>query len=211
MLKTLKTDIYNQNGEKVGTTELNPTIFSAKINEQLMAQAVRVRLANARLGTAKTKGRREVAGGGRKPWRQKGTGRARQGSIRSPLWRGGGHTHPLRPREHSLKITKKMKRLALFSALSKKRIQGKIFVLDNLTLKETKTKAMAEILQKLPISKKALLVIPVKDEKIERSIRNLASKKALEARLLNTYDVLNYESAVLLKDSLPVLEQTFLK
>lgn len=211
MLKTLKTDIYNQNGEKVGTTELNPTIFSAKINEQLMAQAVRVRLANARLGTAKTKGRGEVAGGGRKPWRQKGTGRARQGSIRSPLWRGGGHTHPLRPREHSLKITKKMKRLALFSALSKKRIQGKIFVLDNLTLKETKTKAMAEILQKLPISKKALLVIPVKDEKIERSIRNLASKKALEARLLNTYDVLNYESAVLLKDSLPVLEQTFLK
>ncbi|MBM4402653.1 MAG: 50S ribosomal protein L4, partial [Candidatus Cloacimonetes bacterium] len=191
--------------------DLNPTIFAAKINEQLMAQAVRVRMINARLGTAKTKGRGEVRGGGKKPWRQKGTGRARHGSIRSPLWVGGGHIHPLRPRDFSLKMSRKMKRLALFSALTKKLAEGKIFILDKLTLPAVKTKQMAEILQKLPIAKKVLLVIPEKDEKIELSARNLPKKKTLEARLLNTYDVLNYESVVIIKDSLKVIEKTFIK
>lgn len=206
-----KIDVYNQNGEKVETTELNPTIFAAKINGQLMAQAVRVRLANARLGTVKTKGRGEVRGGGKKPWRQKGTGRARHGSIRSPLWVGGGHTHSLRPRDYSLKMPTKMKRLALFSALTKKFNEGKIFVLDKLDLPEIKTKIMTEVLQKLPVTKKVLLVIPEKNEKIELSIRNLPKEKALTARLLNAYDVLNYENVVLLKDSLGVIEKTFLK
>ena len=206
-----KINIYNQNGEKVGTIDLNPTIFSAKINEQLMAQAVRVRLANARLGTVKTKGRGEVSGGGKKPWRQKGTGRARHGSIRSPLWVGGGHAHALRPRDFSLKIPKKMKRLALFSALTKKLNEGKIFVLDKLSLKEIKTKIMAETLQKLPIAEKVLVVLPEKNQEIELSLHNLPKKKSLEARLLNTYDVLNYESIVLLKESLKVLEETFVK
>lgn len=206
-----KIDVYNQGGEKTGVVSLNPTIFAAKINEQLMAQAVRVRLANARLGTVKTKGRGEVRGGGRKPWRQKGTGRARHGSIRSPIWVGGGHAHALRPRDLSLKMPTKMKRLALFSALTKKFKEGKIFILDKLDLKEVKTKVMIETLQKLPVAKKVLLVIPRKDEKTEFSIHNLPKKKALEARLLNTYDVLNYDSVVLLKDSLKVLEETFLK
>lgn len=206
-----KIDVYNQQGEKVGTTELNPMIFAAKISEQLMAQAVRVRLANSRLGTRKTKGRGEVSGGGRKPWRQKGTGRARHGSIRSPIWRGGGHIHSLRASDFSLKMSKKMKRLALFSALSKKFSEGKIFVLDKLALKELKTKVMVEILRKLPIAEKTLLVIPVKNEKIELSVRNLPKKKTLEARLLNTYDVLNYESVVLLKEGLKVIEETFVK
>lgn len=208
--KTLKTEVYNQEGKQIGEMNLNPTIFSAKINEQLMAQAVRVRLSNAHLGTVKTKGRGEVRGGGRKPWKQKGTGRARQGSIRSPLWRGGGHAHALSPRDFSKTLPTKMKRLALFSALSKKFSEGKIFVLDKLSLAEIKTKEMAAILQKLPISKKALLVIPRKDEKIELSLRNLPKKKVLPARLLNTYDVLNYESVVFLKDSLEVLEETFI-
>jgi len=206
-----KINVYNQKGEQAGEVDLNPTIFAAKINEQLMAQAVRVRMINARLGTAKTKGRGEVRGGGKKPWRQKGTGRARHGSIRSPLWVGGGHIHPLRPRDFSLKMSRKMKRLALFSALTKKLAEGKIFILDKLTLPAVKTKQMAEILQKLPIAKKVLLVIPEKDEKIELSARNLPKKKTLEARLLNTYDVLNYESVVIIKDSLKVIEKTFIK
>ena len=209
--KALKTEVYNQEGKEIGEIDLNPTIFSAKINEQLMAQAVRVRLANAHLGTVKTKGRGEVRGGGKKPWKQKGTGRARHGSIRSPIWVGGGHAHALRPRDLSLKMPIKMKRLALFSALTKKLNEGKIFILDKLDLKEIKTKVMIETLQKLPVSKKVLLVIPEKDEKTELSIRNLPKKKALEARLLNTYDVLNYENVVLLKESLKVLEDTFLR
>ncbi len=209
--KAVKAIVYNQEGEKTGEVNLNPTIFSAKINEQLMAQAVRVRLANARLGTVKTKGRGEVRGGGKKPWRQKGTGRARHGSIRSPIWVGGGHAHSLRPRDLSLKMPIKMKRRALFSALTKKLNQGKVFILDKLDLKGIKTKAMVEVLQNLPVSKKVLLVIPEKDEKTELSIRNLPKKKVLEARLLNTYDVLDYDSMVLLKEGLEVIERTFVK
>lgn len=206
-----KTDVYNQTGKKVSKVELNSTLFSAKVNPDLMAQAVKVRLNNARLGTQKTKSRGEVRGGGRKPWRQKGLGRARHGSIRSPLWVGGGHAHPLRPRDYSLALPKKMRRRALFSALSQKLNEGQIFILDKLNFKEIKTQKMVEILSNLPISEKVLLVIPGKEKKIELSIRNLPKKKVLEARLLNSYDVLNYESLVFLKDSLEVLKETFVR
>lgn len=206
-----KVDMYNQKAHKISRVDLNPRIFSAQMNPALMAQAVRVRLANARLGTQKTKSRGEVSGGGRKPWRQKHLGKARHGSIRSPLWVGGGHAHPIQPRDYTLSLPKKMRRRALFSALSQKQREGQILLLEKLDLKEAKTKKIAKLLTSLPVSEKVLLVIPSKDEKIELSIRNLRKKKVLEARLLNTYDVLNYDSLIFLKDSLKVLEETFVK
>lgn len=204
-------DIYNQEGKKVEKIELNPAIFAATVNPKLMAQAVRVRLINARLGTRKTKSRGEVRGGGRKPWRQKGTGRARHGSRRSPIWVGGGHAHPLRPNNYSLKIPSKMRRLALFSALTQKNKQKCLLIVDKIDLKKVSTKSVSEILKKLPVAEKVMLVLPKKERKIELSVKNLPKKKTLEARLLNVYDVLNYETILILRDSLEVVEKTFLK
>lgn len=206
-----KIKIIDQSGKEKSETDLNPRIFEVKVNPKLMAQAVRVRLTNARLGTRKTKTRGEVRGGGKKPWRQKGTGRARHGSIRSPIWVGGGHAHALAPFNYLLNLPKKQRRAALFSALSLKQKEGKIFVLEAIDLKEIKTQAFKKILDNLKIGDKTLVVIPKKDEIIETSARNLPRVKALEARLLNAYDVLKYENVLMLKDSLGVIEKTFLK
>lgn len=206
----MKTEILDHSGKSKGEIELNPQVFEAKINPRLMAQAVRVRMSNARLGTRQTKNRGEVRGGGKKPWRQKGTGRARQGSIRSPIWVGGGHAHAISPVDYSLKFPTKKRRLALFSALSQKSKEGKIVVLDSLNLGEIKTREMKHILDSLKIADKTLVVIPKKDKVLEKSARNLPRVKTLEARLLNTYDVLKYENLLILKDSLGVVEKIFL-
>lgn len=208
----MRVNLYNQKGEKLKTkVELNPEIFEIEPNEELMAQYMRVYLANQRRGTVKTKTRAEVSGGGRKPWRQKGTGRARHGSIRSPLWVGGGVAFGPRPRDWRLKMPKKMRGKALFSALSQKAKEGKILVLNKLNLKELKTKAMKEIVAALcpDRERKTLLILPEPDEKVILSARNLSHVRTILARNLNAFEVLRAGNLILLKDSLKVIEETF--
>lgn len=205
-----KIKLLDQSGKEKDGIELNTAIFEAKINPNLMAQAVRVRLANARLGTRATKSRGQVSGGGRKPWRQKGTGRARHGSIRSPIWVGGGHAHALSPVNYFLSLNKKQRRLALFSALSQKLKEGKVLVVEDFNLEKIKTRELKKILEVFNFGDNLLLVIPKKNEVLEKSARNLPKVKTLEARLLNAYDVLKYENVLVLKDSLGVIEKTFL-
>lgn len=207
----MKVDIYTQEGEKLKTKiELPNAIFGLEPNEDLLAQYVRVYQANQRQGTAKTKTRGEVSGGGRKPWRQKGTGRARHGSIRSPLWVGGGKAHGPEPRDWTLKMPKNMRRKALFSALSQKLKEGGILVLGRLELRGIKTRDLKEILAKLPVKGKALLALDTVDEKIILSARNIAGVKTIPAKDLNAYEVLNTRTLILPKKSLAVLEETFL-
>lgn len=202
----MKVDVINQQGKKVDTTELPAKIFEAPIKRDLMHQALVRQLANARLGTHKTKSRGEVRGGGRKPWRQKGTGRARHGSRRSPIWVGGGKVHTPRPRDYSLKMPRKMRRAALRSALSVKASQKEILVLDKLAVQETKTNEMDAVLKKLVGSSSALIVLPTSDENVEKSVNNLASAKTLRANYLNVRDLLGYERVILPVASLEVIE-----
>jgi large subunit ribosomal protein L4 len=202
----MKVDVINLQGKKVDTTELPAQIFEAPINRDLMHQALVRQLANARLGTHKTKSRGEVRGGGRKPWRQKGTGRARHGSRRSPIWVGGGGAHTPRPRDYSLKMPRKMRRAALRSALSVKASQQEILVLDEFAVQEPKTKEMAAMLQTLVGSSSALIVLPASDEKVEKSVNNLASAKTLRANYLNVRDLLGYERVILPLATLEVIE-----
>lgn len=204
-------EIKTQQGEKVREIELNPAIFGQELNEQLMALAVRVRLHNRRIGTHKTKSRGEVSGGGRKPWRQKGTGRARHGSIRSPIWVGGGHVKAKQPRNYGLKISRPMKRQALFSSLSSQARNGNLIILDQLNLDKISTRQAQVILKTLSGNQKVLLVLPEPEEKIIKSFRNLPQVQVLQARYLNTYDVLNAEKIIMPEKSLAQIEQTFLR
>ena len=203
----MKVDVINIQGKKVDTTELPAQIFEAPIKRDLMHQAFVRQLANARLGTHKTKSRAEVRGGGRKPWRQKGTGRARHGSRRSPIWVGGGKAHTPRPRDYSLKMPRKMRRAALRSALSVKASQKEILVLDELALQEPKTKEMAEMLKTLVGNSSALIVLPSSDKKVEKSVNNLDSAKTLQASYLNVRDLLGYERVILPLAALEVIEK----
>lgn len=207
----LKVDVYNQLGEKTGKIELNARIFGVDINPTLMAQAVRVYLNNQRRGTASTKSRGEVSGGGKKPWRQKGTGRARQGSTRAPHWIKGGVAHGPKPKDWSLELPKKMRRAALFSALSDKVKEGKLVVLDTLDIKEIKTKVIVSILEKLPVKGKVLVILPEKNETVYLSARNIKNVKVGIAKDLNTYETMNADNLLMLKNSLAKIEQTFLK
>lgn len=202
----MKVDVINAQGKKVDSVELASTIFEAPIKRELMHQALVRQLANARLGTHKTKSRGEVRGGGRKPWRQKGTGRARHGSRRSPIWVGGGKTHTPRPRDYSKKMPRKMRRAALRSALSVKASQREIVVLDELVMPEMKTKEMAEMLTTLVGDSSALIVLPGSDENVEKSVNNLASAKTLRANYLNVRDLLGYERVILPVAALEVIE-----
>lgn len=202
----MKVDVINLQGKKVDTTELPAQIFEAPIKRDLMHQALVRQLANARLGTHKTKSRGEVRGGGRKPWRQKGTGRARHGSRRSPIWVGGGKVHTPRPRDYSLKMPRKMRRAALRSALSVKASQQEILVLDEFAVQEPKTKEMAAMLETLVGSSSALIVLPASDEKVEKSVNNLASAKTLRANYLNVRDLLGHERVILPLATLEVIE-----
>ena len=213
----MKTSVYNQKGEVVGDVELNSKIFEVKPNKHLLAEAVRIQLSNSRQGTAHTKTRGEVAGGGKKPWKQKGTGRARAGSIRSPIWRHGGVTFgPRSNRNWELKINKKAKTQALFMSLSDKASDKQFIVIDQMVMDQPKTKEFVKMFAGLQgtlksIGKKQLLVTPKKDHKISRSSRNIKSVKLVSANSLNLVDVLTADTILVLKDSLKVIESTYLK
>jgi large subunit ribosomal protein L4 len=208
----MKVDIYTQTGEKLKTkADLNDQIFGIKPNADLLAQYVRVYRANQRQGTVKTKTRGEVRGGGRKPWAQKHTGRARHGSIRSPIWKGGGTVHGPQPKDWSLTMPKKMRRKALFSALSQKVKEEGILVLNRIGLKGVKTKELKGILKKLPVKDKVLIALDKIDENAILSARNLAGVETVQVKDLNAYEVLDNKTIIFLKNSLKVLEETFLK
>ncbi len=213
----LSIDTYNIKGEKTGTTKLLPEIFDVKMSPDLVHQAVVAQIANRRQVLAHTKDRGEVRGGGRKPWRQKGTGRARHGSIRSPLWRGGGVTFgPNKERVYKKKINKKMKRKALFMVLTSKVKDNELMLLDKLEIKEPKTKIMAEALKNLFKKDKkdkkqtgVLVVISKKDENIIKATRNISEAKVLRADSLNVLDLLSFKYLLLDKEAIKVIEKTY--
>lgn len=208
----MKVDVVDINGKKVKETQLPASIFEAPVNVDLMHQAYVRQMANARLGTHETKVRGEVSGGGRKPWRQKGTGRARQGSIRAAQWVGGGKIHTPHPRSYRLKMPLKMRRAAVRSALSVKASEKAVIVVDNITVKEAKSKLLAKSVKKLVGDNSALLVIPEKDSKMDvlLSADNLSNVKVLLAKYLNIKDMLTYDCIVIEESSLKVME-SFLK
>jgi len=205
----MEVDVFNMKGEKVSTADLSAAIFEAPIKVDLMHQAFVRQMANSRLGTHSTKGRSEVSGGGRKPWRQKGTGRARQGSIRAAQWVGGGKIFTPKPRSYDKAMPKKMRRAALRSALSVKASEGEIVLVDDFKLEEVKTRIMAEALQAIAGEATILLLIPdntLEYEGVKRACGNLANVKTLLASYLNIRDLLNYENVVMPVAALDVIE-----
>ncbi len=199
---------YNTNGEKIADIDLSDDIFNSDIKEDVVHQVVTAQLAKIRGGNASTKTRSEVRGGGRKPWRQKGTGRARHGSIRSPLWVGGGITFGPKPRSYNKKVNKKMKRLAVKSVLSDKAQNDGIMILDELKMDEVKTKNMVNLLEELGLKdKKVLIVLPGKDEKTYLSARNIPHVKTLVLDGLNTYDLLNNEMILMSEEAVRKIEE----
>jgi len=212
----METKIYNQEGQEAGTVKLAEKFFNLSWNSDLVHQVVESMRSNQRTPIAHAKGRGEVRGGGKKPWRQKGTGRARHGSIRSPLWKGGGVTHgPTKEKNYSKKINKKMKRKALLVSLSQKLRDKEILILDKLELKEAKTKEAAQVFKNLSQikdfeninKKKTLVALAKKDEKTSRALRNLPKVNIEEARNLNALDILSFKYLVILQDGLKTLER----
>lgn len=203
----MRVPVYNIQGEQVGEVELNDAIFGIEPNVPVMHQYVVMQLANARQGTHSTKTRGEVSGGGRKPWRQKHTGRARQGSIRAPQWVGGGTVFGPKPRSYRQDMPKKMRRLALRSALSAKAAAGGIKVLDELTLPEIKTKVMVQVLENLDVAGSALILLPERDDTVELSARNIPDVKVLRASYLNVRDLLGYDTILVPLKALEIIEQ----
>jgi large subunit ribosomal protein L4 len=204
-------DVYNMDGQKVTEVELSPEIFEAPVYVDLMHQAFVRQMANARLGTHDTKTRNEVSGGGRKPWRQKGTGRARQGSTRSPVWVGGGKVHTPHPRSYEQSMPKKMRRAAVRSALSAKAAEANIVLVDQMDLPEPKTRLMAKALNSLVGDGSALILIPQKEayEVIIRSANNIPDAKVLLANYLNIRDLLQYDKIVMPVAALDVISANF--
>ncbi len=202
----MQASVMNMAGEKVGEVELSDTIFAAPLNKPLMHQALTRQLANARLGTASTKTRGEVAGGGRKPWKQKGTGRARQGGTRAAQWRKGGIIFGPSPRSYVQKMPRKMRRAAVCGALSAKVAEGQLVVLDQLTMEHPKTREMATMLQRLAVDSSALILMTGDNWAVERSAGNLPDVKLLRAGYVNVRDVLNYDYLVIPQDALAVIE-----
>ncbi len=200
--------VYNMEGNEVGTMELNDAVFGVKVNEHLVHQAVVRHLANKRQGTQKAKTRAEVRGGGRKPWRQKGTGHARQGSIRAPQWTGGGVVFAHVPRDYSKKMNKKEKRAALKSALTSRVEADKLIVLESLKLDQIKTKEMVRVLDNLKV-KKALVVMPEVDQNVMLSTRNIPNVDTIDARMLNVYDVMRYSTVIMTKDAVASIEEVY--
>jgi large subunit ribosomal protein L4 len=202
----MQVPVYNVQGEQVSETELRDDIFAAPVNQALMHQALVRQLANARLGTHKTKTRGEVRGGGRKPWRQKGTGRARQGSIRAPQWKGGGSVFGPTPRNYRQTMPRKMRHQALRSALSVKAAESQVMVLDALEMAEPKTKELQSILRNLGVDSSALILLPQRDEVLLRSVRNLPEVRTLVAQYLNVRDLLKFDYILVPMASLEVIE-----
>lgn len=209
----MKYPFFDQKGKEIGTTLLPKEIFEISVNPNLVHQVLVSQLANRRRVIAHTKGRGEVRGGGRKPWRQKGTGRARHGSIRSPIWRGGGVTFgPTKNRVFKKKINKKIRRKALFMVLSVKAKEKLIIVLDDLKLDKPKTKEILKVFKKIiPQKISAILALPKKDEKILRAGRNIPNFQIMEARNLNIFDLLSFKHLILTKETINVIKNTFLK
>lgn len=204
-----KLAVLNMAGENVGEIELSDAVFGIKPNTAAMHAAVVNYLANQRQGTQSTLTRSEVSGGGCKPWRQKGTGHARQGSIRAPQWRHGGVALGPKPRDYSYTINKKVKRLAIKSALSSKAVANEIKVLDSINLDEFKTKKIVEMLNAIESGKKVLIVMPSVDEKVVVSARNIPGVKTTIAGSLNVYDILNCDTFVVLKDAVTAIEEVY--
>ena len=200
---------YDMTGKQTGTMELNEEIFGVKPNGTVMHSVVVNYLANQRPGTPSTLPRSEVSGGGRKPWRQKGTGHARQGSIRAPQWTHGGIALGPKPRSYNYVLPKKMRRLAIKSAFSSKVLAGEMKVLDSLSLEEIKTKKMVAVLKALEADKKVLLVLPEKDETVIRSARNIPGVKTAMVNTLNVYDVLNADAFIVVKDAVAQIEEVY--
>jgi len=200
--------IYNIEGKEVGSLELNDAVFGVEINDHLVHMAVVQQLANKRQGTQSAKTRAEVRGGGRKPWRQKGTGHARQGSIRSPQWKGGGVVFAPKPRDYSFKMNKKEKALAIKSALTSRVNEAKFFVLDDLNFDAIKTKKMKAVLDNFKIEK-ALVVLGDKNENVLLSARNLPKVRTVLSNSINVYDILKYDTLVLTKDAVAKIEEVY--
>ena len=200
--------VYNIEGKEVDKLELNDNVFGVEINEHLVHLAVVSQLANGRQGTQSAKTRSEVSGGGRKPWRQKGTGHARQGSTRSPQWTGGGVVFAPKPRDYSMKMNKREKQIAIKSALTSKVQDSKLIVVDEFKLDEIKTSKFAQILDKLK-APKALVVTKDKDEKVVLSARNIPTVKTTMTNSINVYDILKYDSLVITKDAVAAIEEVY--
>ena len=200
--------VYNMEGKEVGTMELNDAVFGVEINDHLVHLAVVRQLANNRQGTQKAKTRSEVSGGGRKPWRQKGTGHARQGSTRAPQWTGGGVVFAPTPRDYSMKMNKKERRAALKSALTSRVQENKLIVLDELKLDEVKTKAMQNVLNNLNVSK-AMVVLADNDANVVLSARNIPDVITAFPNTINVYDVLKYNTVILTKASAAAIEEVY--
>ena len=203
-----KVSVYNMEGAQVGEIELNDSVFGVEVNEHLVKMAVTNQLANMRQGTQKAKTRSEVSGGGKKPWRQKGTGHARQGSIRAPQWRGGGMVFAPVPREYSFKLNKKEKRAALKSALSSKVADQKFIVLDQLVMDEIKTKKFAQIMANLKLDK-ALVVLADNDTNVVKSAKNIPTVKTALTNTINVFDILKYDTVVATKAAVEKIEEVY--
>ena len=200
--------VYNMEGKEVGTLELNDAVFGVEVNEHLMHLAVVGQLANKRQGTQSAKTRNEVSGGGRKPWKQKGTGHARQGSTRAAQWVGGGMIFAPKPRDYSVKMNKKEKAAAIKSALSSRVAEEKIYVVDSLSFDEIKTKKMAAVLDSLKVEK-ALVVLDKKDDNVILSARNLPEVRTVMSNSINVYDILKYGSLVITKEAVAQIEEVY--
>ena len=204
-----KIDVYDIKGKKVSDVELAENIFGIEPNEAIVHSVLVNYLANQRQGTQSTKTRAEVRGGGRKPWRQKGTGRARQGSIRAPQWIKGGIALGPKPRSYKYRVNKKEKRLAIKSILSSKALENELVVVDKLPFKEIKTKNMVEALNNLKVSEKALILLPEKNEVVQKSARNIEGVKTTLVNTINVYDLLKYNKLVITLDTVKKLEEVY--
>ncbi len=201
----MQAPLMNMQGQEIGAVELPDDVFNIEVNEAVMHQALVRQLANKRLGTHKTRTRGQVSGGGRKPWRQKGTGRARQGSIRAPHWRGGGTVFGPQPRSYAKRMPRKMRRLALRSALTVKAQAQEIIVLDELSMDAPRTKAMDAMMDALGVERNALLLLPEANDNVELSARNLPYVKTLRANYLNVRDLLGYKVIIMPKQAIEVI------
>lgn len=204
-----KLNILNVNGQNVGEIELAEAIFGIEVNEHVLYEVVKNQLANKRQGTQSAKTRAEVRGGGRKPWKQKGTGRARQGSIRAVQWVGGGVAFAPKPRDYSYTLPKKVRRLAIKSALSSKVQNNEIIVLDALNMEAPKTKEFVQILKNINASKKALVVTAEKNENVVKSARNIEGVQAATVNTINVYDILKYDTFVITTDAVKKVEEVY--
>ena len=200
--------VFNIEGKEVGSIELNDAVFGVNVNEHLVHMAVVAQLANKRQGTQKAKTRSEVSGGGRKPWKQKGTGHARQGSTRSPQWKGGGVVFAPTPRDYTINLNKKEKRIALKSALTSRVLENKFIVVDDVAMSEIKTKKMQQTLNNLNV-KKALVVCAENEKNTVLSVRNIYGVKAASPKTINVYDILKYNTVVASKDAVKTIEEVY--